>query len=210
MSMSDEPESLAEEVERLRAAGAGGPVPARDAADLLPSPPQPTVSPAPAAPATEPAAAVPSRPDGAAVNESWDLAGVGAAGGLSGRLQRWIRRLMRPLVEAQTSFNARQVQLDNQLLEYVDARFDATHRHYDQVLGLYGRHLQDADRRHVLLEKEVVTHVHDLVKRIDLVLAHGERTRVDLESSLRMVRARLEQMEERLVRVTKSDAGRDC
>jgi hypothetical protein len=207
--MSDEPESLAEEVERLRAGAAGEPVPARDAADLLPSPPRPTVSPTPEVPATEPTATVPARPDGTAINESWDLAAVGAAGGLSGRLQRWIRRLMGPLVEAQTGFNARQVQFDNRMLEYLDARFDATHRHYDQVLGLYGRHLQDADRRHVLLEKEIVAHVHDLVKRIDLVLAHGERTRVDLESSLRMVRARLEQMEERLARVTSSDAGRD-
>jgi hypothetical protein len=208
--MSDEPESVAEEIEKLRATGRGDPVPARDAAGLLPPPPQPAVSPAPTAPEAVPAAAVPSRPDGAAVNASWDVAAVEAAGGLRGRLQHWIRGLVRPLVEAQTSFNARQVQLDNQILEYLDARFDATHRHYDQVLGLYGRHLQDADRRHVLLEKEVVAHVHDLVKRIDLVLAHGERTRVDLESSLRIVRARLEQMEERLARAARSDAGRDC
>ena len=40
-----------------------------------------------------------------------------------------------PVLEAQVAFNAQQVQLDNELLDYVDARLAATHRHYDAVLG---------------------------------------------------------------------------
>ena len=112
-------------------------------------------------------------------------------GGLKGRLVRLVRRAMAPFVESQVAFNARQVQLDNDLLAYVDARLEATHRHYDAVLGGYGRHLQDVDKRHVILQEELVKHVHDLVRRIDLVLSESERGRLSLEFALRDLRGRL-------------------
>jgi hypothetical protein len=140
----------------------------------------------------------PPHPDNTAVNQLWALPLSRAPRGLAGRAFGLLRRLLAPLHEAQTAFNARQVQLDNEILEYVDARFDQTHRHYDRVLGDYGRHIADIDQRHLILQGELVAHVHDLVKRIDLVLAQGEGSRVSLEASLRDVRARLARLEERL------------
>jgi hypothetical protein len=134
--------------------------------------------------------APPPRPDAAAVNAQWDTAKA-AGGGLLGRP-------LQPFADAQAAWNARQVQLDNALLEWIEARFDATHRHYDHVLGLYGRRMADIDERHLILQEELVAHVHDLVKRIDLTLAQGEKGRLGLEFALRDVRGRLASLEERL------------
>jgi len=92
------------------------------------------------------------------------------------------------------------VQFDNDLLAYVDAGVDAAHRHYDQVLGAYAKHMQEIDARHLILQEELVAHVHDLVKRVDLVLAASERGRLGLESGLKDVRARLARLEEALRR----------
>jgi len=186
--MSDERYRVAEEIRRLREASHAAPI-------KEPRPP----TPAPTLTVPEPPA-LPAHPDGAAVNQLWDLRAVASPPGRWQRLARFVRRLIDPVVEAQTAFNSRQVQLDNQILEYLDARFEATHRHYDAVLGFYGRHLQDVDKRHVILQEELVAHVHDLVRRIDLALSLGERTRVGLEATLRGVRARLAEVEERLGR----------
>jgi hypothetical protein len=92
------------------------------------------------------------------------------------------------------------VQFDNAILDYIDARSEATHRHYDAVLGGVGRHLGEVDERHMILQEELVAHVHDLVKRVDLVLAEGERGRVSAEHALRDLRERLRLLEERLHR----------
>jgi hypothetical protein len=118
---------------------------------------------------------------------------------MRGFLTRLLLRLLGPTLRAQTAFNARQVQLDNEVLEYIDARADATHRHYDRVLGLHGRRMAEIDERHLILQEELVAHVHDLVKRIDLVLGESERGRAGLESALRDLRHRLERLEERLL-----------
>ena len=40
--------------------------------------------------------------------------------------------------EAQRTWNAHQVRLDNELLRYLEERFAATHRHYDRLLGAAG------------------------------------------------------------------------
>jgi hypothetical protein len=144
------------------------------------------------------AAPPPSRPDNTAVNASWQTVKP-PAGGLWGRIGRLLLRLLAPSFEAQVAWNARQVQLDNELLEYLDARFAATHDHYDRVLGLYGRHLNDVDERHLILQEELVSHVHDLVGRIDLVLGESERGRLGLESALRDLRSRLLQLEARVL-----------
>ena len=79
-------------------------------------------------------------------------------------------------------------------------RLHETHRHYDAVLGLTARHMAEIDERHLILQEELVAHVHDLVKRIDLVLGEGEKGRLSLESALRDLRTRLQQLEERLAR----------
>jgi len=165
--------------------------------DVLP-PPRPTPSSGPPPPVPDPPAPpFPRRPDNAAVNASWSTLQAPPAG-VRGLLARLLLRILGPSLEAQRTFNARQVQLDNELLEHIDARFDATHRHYDGVLGIHGRRLAEVDERHLILQEELVAHVHDLVKRIDLVLGESERGRLGLESALRDVRSRLEHLEERL------------
>ncbi|HET7292559.1 MAG TPA: hypothetical protein VFM88_09050 [Vicinamibacteria bacterium] len=138
----------------------------------------------------------PARPDAAEVNAGWDTARAQALG----LLGRALRRAFAPFVDAQAAWNARQVQLDNRLLEYLEARFDFTHRHYDRVLGLHGKRLEEIDERHLILQEELVQHVHDLVRRIDLVLAEAEKGRHSLEFALRDVRNRLERLEEKLAR----------
>jgi hypothetical protein len=160
--------------------------------DVTPArpPEHPTAEPAP-----EPRAPTP-RPDGTAVNASWDVSKA-PVGGFLGRI---VRRALSPLVGAQVAWNAQQVQLDNAILDYLDARLDATHRHYDHVLGIHGRHIQDANERHLILQEELVAHVHDLVTRIDLVLGESEKGRLSLEFALRDVRNRLARLEERLAR----------
>jgi hypothetical protein len=136
------------------------------------------------------------QPDNRAVNERWDLRRLPLHSGWRGWLMRALRPVLSPLIEAQVEFNSRQVQLDNQLLAYLSDRFDATHRQYDSVLGLHGRRMNDIDQRHLELQEEVVSHVHDLVQRIDLVLGEGERSRVALEAALRDVRRRLTALED--------------
>jgi hypothetical protein len=193
--MTDERDELARAIRRVRQVAQSAEVAARDPAELLgeakaPNPAASVAPPAPAAPA-----AFPSLPDGTAVNQTWDLRPLLARGGLVGRFLRW---LLTPLVETQVTFNSQQVQLDNHVLEYLERRFDATHRHYDAILGIHGRHMEEIDERHVLLQEDLVSHVHDLVKRIDLVLEEHERTRVSLEAMLRETRTRLEELEARL------------
>jgi hypothetical protein len=140
----------------------------------------------------------PPRPDNAGVNDSWRIRSVPGAGGLGGRLARAVRALLGPTLEAQEAFNSKQVQLDNAILAYIDARLDATHRHYDDVLGIHGRHMGEIDERHLILQEELVAHVHDLVRRVDLVLSEAERGRLSLEFALKDLRTRVERVEERL------------
>ena len=139
----------------------------------------------------------PSPPDAAAVNGAWRAEGPPSRGPGS-LFRRLLERVLGPRLEAQRAFNARQVQLDNEMLRYVEERFAATHRHYDRILGLYGRHLGESDERHMILQEELVAHVQDLVRRIDLVLAESDRDRLALESALEEVRASLRRLEERL------------
>jgi hypothetical protein len=140
----------------------------------------------------------PARPDNSLLNEGWRIRPALGGGGWRRSLARGLGRLLARVLEAQESFNSRQVQFDNALLDYVDARLEATHRHYDDVLGLHGRHMGEIDQRHLILQEELVAHVHDLVRRIDLVLAEAERGRIGLERDLREIRDRLRGLEERL------------
>jgi hypothetical protein len=194
--MTDERKDVAEELRRIREevrrrafSGEGSPSaapPLRPVAEPSPIEPVPPVAPepAPAAPALGP------------VNETWRA----EPSPPRGLLFRLLDRLLQPRFEAQRSWNARQVQLDNDLVRYLDTRTDATHRHYDGVLGLYGRHLGEIDERHMILQEELVAHVEDLVRRIDLVLAETDRGRLASDFALEELRGRLERLEEALRR----------
>jgi hypothetical protein len=160
-------------------------------------PPRPSPSRTTAEP-ERPAEPLPARPDNAAVNALWEQPRRRARVGLRGSVERWLRRALAPALDAQVTFNSRQVQLDNEILDYIDARARHTHGHYDRLLGQLGRRTEEADERHLILQEELVAHVHDLVKRIDFVLAEAERGRLGLELALRDVRARLQALEQRL------------
>jgi hypothetical protein len=189
----EEREEVAAGLRRVREAVRDRALVERPAADLLP-PPAPVRTPQPApARAEPPPEPPPARPDTAALNALWRTAETAA-----GRVARAARRLIAPLLGAQQQFNSLQVQFDNAVLDYVEARLAHTHAHYDAVLGVHGRHMGEIDERHLILQEELVAHVHDLVRRIDLVLGEGERGRVSLEAALREVRARLTALEERL------------
>jgi hypothetical protein len=155
--------------------------------------------PGPMPPDRAPAALVSTpRPDNAALNEGWRVRDAPGGGGWRRLLARGLARLLARVLDAQESFNSRQVQFDNALLDYIDARLEATHRHYDDVLGLHGRHMGEIDERHLILQEELVAHVHDLVRRVDLVLAEAERGRISLERDLRELRDRVRRLEEQL------------
>jgi DNA-binding ferritin-like protein len=113
-------------------------------------------------------------------------------------LGRLLTRLVGPQLEAQRAFNAEQVRLDNALLRHLDERFAATHAHYDGLLGGVGRRLDEVDERHAQLTRELVAHVHDLARRIDLVLAEADRGRPALEHALRELRERVARLEDAL------------
>ncbi len=170
-----------------------------DAAALPPAHEVKVPGPMPPDPAPAPLV-VPPSPDTAAVNELWKLDVVDYGSGWRGSLARFVASLLAPLLVRQQAFNSRQVQLDNQLVAWADARHAETHRHYDGVLGIHGRHMGEIDERHFIVQEELVAHVHDLVKRIDLVLSESERGRLSGEAALRDVRARLSALEERIAR----------
>lgn len=152
-------------------------------------PPAAVRSPEPVPLEPEPAAEPPAtRPDNGPVNAAWKLP------------RNQVARMLGPLVDAQEAFNSRQVQFDNELLAYVEARLAATHRHYDEVLGVHRRHMAEIDERHLIVQEELVAHVHDLVQRIDFVLGEAEKGRLGLEHALREVRSRLSRLEESLRR----------
>lgn len=192
--MSDR-EQVAEELRRVRDAvrARAGLEPAALPAALPPREPDP-MPPLPEAAGEGP----PPRPDNAAVNEGWRITRALSGGGPRGLLARGLGRLLARVLGEQELFNAHQVKLDNALLEYVDRRFDHTHRQYDRVLGIHSRHMAEIDERHLILQEELVAHVHDLVRRIDLVLGRSERSRASLEHALTEIRRELARIEERL------------
>ena len=193
--VNEEQERVAEELRRVRDAVREAASGERDPGEVLPATrPVPTPAPVPKEPLPSPAPAPPP-PDATAVNAFWNAEPVAVPPGLKGFLFRALRRLLAPAFEAQVAFNSRQVRLDNEALAYIDARFAETHRHYDRILGITGRHLGEIDERHLILQEELVTHVHDLVKRIDVVLAESDRGRLALEFALEDLRARLERLE---------------
>ena len=102
------------------------------------------------------------------------------------------------LVERQVEMNSAQVRFDNELVQYADERFDRMSRHYDRVLGLHGRRMEEIDERHLILQQELIRHVHDLVARIELVFEAAEQNHLYLEGTLRETREELSKLSARL------------
>jgi hypothetical protein len=160
-------EDVAAELQRVRESVRERALHPRGAADVLPTaravkegesvPPE----------AAPPPLTLPPPPDASAVNAHW-RAEPDPPRGVLRLFDRLLRPLLAPGRSAQVEWNARQVRLDNELLAYVEARFAETHRHYDAVLGQTGRHLGEIDERHMILQEEVVAHVHGRGFRVDV------------------------------------------
>src|SRR5262245_2436270 len=193
--MGDERERVAEELRRVRDEVRRRAHLGEDEALERPAARATVVGSPPASPPEADLPPAPSPPDAAPVNAAWQ-AEAAPRRGLARVLSRIVERLLSPRLEAQVAFNSRQVQLDNELLAYLQARVEATHRHYDAVLGGVGRHLAEIDERHLILQEELVAHVQDLVKRVDVVLAEGERQRRALLAELRALEARVAALED--------------
>jgi hypothetical protein len=136
------------------------------------------------------ASARPAPPDAREVNALWP-----ADAGRRGLLTRLLERLLGPRLQAQRDWNAAQVRLDNEMLRWLEERLAATHAHYDALLGPLGRRLDEADERHRRLEQELVVHVRELRRRVDLALGDASRGRAGLEHQLDDLRARLDELE---------------
>lgn len=145
------------------------------------------------------ASRLPAPPDGTAVNAAWSAPDAPAAG-LRGAFRRLLERLLAPRFAAQRELNARQVELDNQVLAYLGARFAATHENYDRRLGAIGRRLDEIDERHRRLEAELQAHVRDVVERVDLVLEEATRGGLARDHALEELRSHLLRIEQALGR----------
>ena len=157
----------------------------------------------------------PSSPDREQLNTSWDTAQVleepAPEARRLGPLRKGLRRLARaalgPFLESQVAWNSFQVRFDNELVAYVDERLDRLAAHYDHVLGLHGKRMEEIDERHSILQQELVRHVHDLVERIEFVFESAETNHLYLEGMLRETKEELEKLAVQLEAL--APAGRD-
>ncbi len=150
---------------------------------------------------------VPTSPSTERLNESWDISTAfetpppGRIARIFSPLRRPLRRLIRfavgPVVERQVELNSAQVQFGNELVQYIDARLDRISAHYDRMLGLYGKRMEEIDERHLILQQELVRHVHQLVKRIDFVFETAEQNHLYLEGMLKESREELQDIAQR-------------
>lgn len=136
----------------------------------------------------------PTPPDLGPVNQSWP-AGPPPSSGPVAALTFGTGQKNR---EAQVKFNSDQVQLDNALVAWTADHFAATHKHYDGVIARMQKRMDEIDTRHLELESELIRHVHEMARRIDVVLGEGEKGRVSHEAALRSLRDRLRTLEEKL------------
>ncbi len=150
----------------------------------------------------------PTSPDRKELNLVWNVSEIGAGAPrgplarfltpLRSALARLVRFALGAFVERQVRMNSAQVRFDNELVSYVDERFDRMSRHYDRVLGIHGRRMEEIDERHLILQQELIRHVHDLVARIELTFEAAEQNHLYLEGTLRETREELTKIAERL------------
>jgi hypothetical protein len=136
------------------------------------------------------------------LNASWNVADAtpqSFLGKLIWPLRRFVRRIaVGSLVERQVQLNSAQVRFDNEVIEYVDARLDRMGQHYDRVLGLHGKRMEEIDERHLILQQELIRHVHDLVERIEFVFESAETNHLQVDGALRETREELKDLVNRL------------
>ncbi len=142
------------------------------------------------------------------LNELWDVSTAyrDTPPGLMGRLlgpiriplQRLVRFALGPVIERQVQVNSAQVRFDNEMVQYVDERLDRVSRHYDDILGQHGKRMEEIDERHLILQQELVRHVHDLVERIEFVFETAETNHLHVEAVLRETREELTALIEKL------------
>ena len=141
----------------------------------------------------------PARDD---LNSLWNVASAkpqGYLGALFSPFRRLLQRFaLGPVVERQVQMNSAQVRFDNEVIEYVDARLDRMERHYDHVLGLHGKRMEEIDERHLILQQELIRHVHDLVERIEFVFETAETNHLQIDGALRETREELKDLAKRL------------
>lgn len=154
----------------------------------------------------EPPPATPVSPNRERLNELWDLSKALEAppGILRGLLRRILRFAWGPLVDRQVELNSAQVRFDNEIVEYIDQRLDRISAHYDHLLGLYGKRMEEIDERHLILQQELIRHVHELVKRIDFVFETAEQNHLYLEGMLREVQEELRDIARRMEELSAS------
>ncbi len=139
------------------------------------------------------------------LNSLWNVADAFAAKpqGFLGKLFAPFRRSLQrfalgSVFERQVQMNSAQVRFDNEVIEYVDARLDRMGRHYDRVLGLHGKRMEEIDERHLILQQELIRHVHDLVERIEFVFETAETNHLQIDAALRETREELKDLAKRL------------
>ena len=158
-------------------------------------------------PVEPPSTQVPNSPSTERLNESWDISTAFETpppgriarifSPLRHPLQRLVRFALGPVVERQVELNSAQVQFGNELVQYIDARLDRISAHYDRMLGLHGKRMEEIDERHLILQQELVRHVHELVKRIDFVFETAEQNHLYLEGMLKESREELQDIAQR-------------
>ena len=158
-------------------------------------------------PAESPSTEVPTSPSTERLNASWDISTAfettppGRIARIFSPLRRPLQRLVRfalgPIVEHQVELNSAQVRFGNELVQYIDKRLDRISVHYDQMLGLYGKRMEEIDERHLILQQELVRHVHELVKRMDFVFETAEKNHLYLEGMLKEAREELKNIAQR-------------
>jgi hypothetical protein len=147
----------------------------------------------------------PTSPAREALNRLWNVSPEAPPGVLARAIRRLVGFALGPLAERQTEMNSAQVRFDNEIVSYVDSRLDRMSRHYDRVLGLHGRRMEEIDERHLILQQELVRHVHDLVARIELTFEAAEQNHLYLEGMLRETREELSKIAARLVALEKEN-----
>lgn len=150
----------------------------------------------------------PTSPDRADLNTLWNLSeGTsdrprGFLGKLFSPIRSTLKRLIRfaigPVIERQVHVNSAQVRFDNDIVTYVDSRLDRMGTHYDRVLGLHGKRMEEIDERHLILQQELVRHVHDLVERIEFVFETAETNHLQVDGALREAREELRELGARI------------
>ncbi|HXV64888.1 MAG TPA: hypothetical protein VEK15_29590, partial [Vicinamibacteria bacterium] len=154
----------------------------------------------------------PHSPDREELNEIWDVSRALAEPPVGlwarlffpfrGAMHRLARLALGPLIERQVRMNSLQVRFDNELVSYVDERIDRISRHYDRILGLHGKRMEEIDERHLILQQELIRHVHDLVERIEFVFESAEQNHLYLEGMLRETKEELKKLVDRWNRLS--------